>query len=102
MRAEDRGRRSKSEITKADADKKADAAVKFTSDELAAIKKLPATEQTLALSQGVCPVSGEHLGAMDAPVKVSAEGKSFFLCCKGCKKEVDANPKDVLAKLTGK
>jgi YHS domain-containing protein len=38
---------------------------------------------------------------MDAPIKVSAEGNTFFLCCKGCKKEVEKNPKEVVAKLGG-
>jgi YHS domain-containing protein len=92
----------KIEPPKADADKKADAAVKLTDDELAAIKKLPADEQTLAMSQALCPVSGEHLGEMGTPVKVSAEGKTFYLCCKSCQKEVASNPKAVVAKLATK
>ena len=75
---------------------------KLTDDEVAAIKTLPADEQAAALKQVLCPVSGEHLGSMDAPIKVSAEGKTFYLCCKSCKKEVDKNPKDVVAKLAGK
>lgn len=77
---------------------KADAS-KFTADELAEIKKLPADDQALAISQVNCPVGGEHLGGMGVPIKVSAEGKSFFICCKGCKKDVDADPKAVVAKL---
>ena len=44
-------------------------------------------------------MSDEHLGSMDVPVKVSAEGKTLYLCCKGCKKDFDADPKAVLAKL---
>ena len=54
------------------------------------------------MKQVLCPVSGEHLGSMDAPIKVSAEGKTFYLCCKSCKKEVEKNPKEVVAKLAGK
>lgn len=76
------------------------AAVKLSEDEIAAIKKLPAGEQAAALKQAVCPVSGEHLGEMGTPIKVSAEGKSFYLCCADCKKKVDADPKAVVAKLT--
>jgi YHS domain-containing protein len=75
------------------------AAVILKDDEIAAIKKLPAGEQVLALKQAVCPVSGDHLGSMDVPFKVSAEGKTFFLCCDGCEKEVKADPKAVVAKL---
>ncbi|MDR3634106.1 MAG: hypothetical protein P4L84_09890 [Isosphaeraceae bacterium] len=88
----------KIDAPKPDADKKAES-VKLNDEELAAIKKLPADEQPLALKQLICPVSDEHLGAMDTPIKVTAEGKTFFLCCKGCKKELDADAKAVLAKL---
>lgn len=88
---------------KDEAGKKDDAAkvvsVKLTEDEVAEIKKLPAGEQDSALKQAVCPVSGKNLGSMETPVKVSAEGKTFYLCCGGCKKKVAADPKAVLAKL---
>jgi len=86
-------------------EKKADneaAAVRFSAEELAEIKKLPASDQDRALKQLVCPVSGESLGSMGVPFKVSAEGKTFFLCCKGCNKEVKADPKAVVAKLNQK
>ncbi|MFO0908742.1 MAG: TRASH domain-containing protein [Isosphaeraceae bacterium] len=89
----------KVEPPKGEAEKKADAAAKLTEEELAEIKKLPAGEIDAALKQVVCPASGEHLGAMGTPIKVSAEGKSFYICCKGCEKEVKENPKDILAKL---
>ena len=79
-------------------EKKADAA-SLSDEEVAEIKKLPAADAALALKQMVCPVSGDHLGEMGAPVKVSAEGKTFFLCCKSCNKEVTADPKAVVAKL---
>jgi hypothetical protein len=78
------------------------AAVKLTTEELAAIKELPAAEQDQAIKQAVCPVSNEHLGEMGKPVKVSAEGRTFFLCCDNCEKEVKANPKAVIAKLDKK
>jgi YHS domain-containing protein len=86
---------SKSEPPKA-------AAVKLDDDEIAEIKKLPAAEQIVALKQVVCPVSDEHLGSMGMPLKVTAAGKTFYLCCKGCKKDVDADPKAVIAKLANK
>lgn len=78
------------------------AAVQLSPAELAEIKKLanPA-DQAAAIKQAICPISGGHLGDPDmgAPVKVSAEGQSFFICCKGCEKEALANAKDILAKL---
>lgn len=76
--------------------------VKLTDDEIAKIKTLPAADQELALKQAVCPVSGDHLGNMGAPVKITAEGRTFFLCCKGCQDDVKANPKAVIAKLDKK
>lgn len=81
---------------------KADAnAAKLSDEEVAEIKKLPAADAAIALKQMVCPVSDGNLGSPDmgAPIKVTAEGKTFFLCCKSCEKEVKANPKEVLAKL---
>ncbi len=75
------------------------AAVSLSEDEVAAIKKLPAAEQPLALKQIVCPVSGENLGSMDKPIKVEAKGQTFFLCCGSCEKAVKSDPDAVLAKL---
>lgn len=77
-------------------------AVKLDADEIANIKKLPADEQDLALKQAVCPVSEGHLGEMGIPVKVVAEGKTFYLCCEGCEGDVKADPKAVIAKLNKK
>jgi hypothetical protein len=74
----------------------------FTADELAAIKELPEADQQIAMKQVSCPVSGEPLGSMGKPFKATAEGRSFFLCCKGCEKNVKADPKGVLAKLDQK
>lgn len=82
--------------------KAAAAGVNLSEEEVAEIKKLPEAEQAAALKQAVCPVSEENLGSMGTPIKVTAEGKTFYLCCKGCKKDVDADPKAVVAKLTGK
>ena len=73
--------------------------VKLSDKEIAAIKKLPADEQTIAMAQKVCPVSGSHLGGMDMPIKQVVDGKTFFLCCDGCESDVKADPAGVLAKL---
>jgi len=78
---------------------KAAAAASLSDEEVAEIKKLPAAEQTVALKQIICPASGENLGSMGKPVKVTAKGKTFFLCCSSCEKDVKADPDAVLAKL---
>jgi hypothetical protein len=75
------------------------AAVSLSSEEVAEIKKLPGDEAEKALTQRVCPVSGENLGSMGMPMKVTAAGQTFFLCCKGCNKDVTADPAAVVAKL---
>jgi hypothetical protein len=43
-------------------------------------------------AQGICPVSGQKLGSMGAPIKVKVgEDEHAFLCCKGCLgKEIQA------------
>ncbi len=81
-----------------DAAKSAEAP-KLSDLEIAEIKKLPEAEQALALKQIVCPASGHNLGSMEAPVKVTAEGKTFFLCCDGCKDDLAKDAKAVVAKL---
>jgi hypothetical protein len=85
--------------SKADAAKPTGAAAKLSAEELAAVKELPQDEQEAAIAQAVCPVSDEHLGSMEKPVRVTAEGRTFYLCCKGCEKDLKADPKAVLAKL---
>jgi hypothetical protein len=79
--------------------KPAGAAAKLTDEDLAGIKELPKAEQDVAIAQVMCPVSSENLGSMGKPIKVTAEGRSFYLCCKNCEKEVKTDPKGVLAKL---
>jgi len=80
-------------------DKAAAATVSLASEEVAELKKLDEKDAEKALKQLVCPVSGENLGSMGVPVKVTAMGQSFFLCCKGCNKDVKDDPATVVAKL---
>ena len=87
---------------KADASSEATKVVKLDDAEMAKIKELPPAEQEVALKQQVCPVSGEHLGSMGKPFKITALDRTFYLCCKGCEKDVKADPKSVIAKLDKK
>ncbi len=70
----------------------------LTDEEKANIAKLAEADQQLALAQAVCLISGESLGSMGTPIRVEADGKVGFLCCKGCKKKFDADPAKALAK----
>ena len=50
-----------------------------------AAERQAASDQVHAKAQGICPVTGQKLGSMGAPVKVKFGEKEIgFLCCKGC------------------
>ena len=73
--------------------------VKLTDDQLAEIKKLPEADQKVALEQKVCPISGDNLGDMGVPIKVTLKDQTVLLCCGGCKKQALAEPEVTLAKI---
>jgi hypothetical protein len=76
------------------------AGTKLSDDEIKEISKIePEAERKIALEQKLCPSSGDHLGSMETPVKVTIKGQTVFLCCAGCKKEAEAKPDEMLAKL---
>jgi YHS domain-containing protein len=92
----------KIEGPKAENSKQDGGAVVLTAAEVAAVKELPAAEQAAASQQGVCPVSTKHLGSMGMPLKVSAEGRTFYICCDSCEDKVKSDPKTVIANLDKK
>ena len=59
--------------------------------EIVFAKATKADEKAIAALK-VCPVSKEDLDSMGGPLKVSRGDKSIFICCKGCLKEIQANP----------
>ena len=85
--------------SKSDTSKPAGSAVKLSAKELAAVKELPQAEQEAAIAQAVCPVSTHHLGGMGKPMKVTAEGRTFYICCDGCEEDVKTKGKEIVAKL---
>jgi len=66
-----------------------------------ALQGLDAGDLALVQAQVNCPVSGEALGSMGAPIKKEVDGKVAFLCCKSCNKKFDADPGTYLAKAAG-
>lgn len=89
----------KTDTPKIEAPKSGTAAL--SGDEKAEIAKLASKEdQDKALAQLTCLISGENLGSMGVPIKVSHDGKTAFLCCKGCVKDFEKDPKAALAKLS--
>ncbi|HEY4233398.1 MAG TPA: TRASH domain-containing protein [Lacipirellulaceae bacterium] len=65
-------------------------------------EKLSDADRAAALAQKTCPVSGEKLGGMGTPFKVSVKGRDVFLCCPSCKDDLLKDPDKYLAKLDAK
>lgn len=65
----------------------------------AALASLSADDRALATKQKICPVSGEDLGGMGAPLKVSVAGQEVFVCCESCKEPLLADPAKHLVKI---
>ncbi len=61
------------------------------SGEIAVTKATQADQATINV-QKLCKVSGEELGSMGVPFKLTRGGKSFLICCQGCVKAVKADP----------
>ncbi|MHC4931418.1 MAG: hypothetical protein ACYTGV_04430 [Planctomycetota bacterium] len=61
--------------------------------------RLSPQDRALAEAQKDCPVSGEPLGSMGAPIKVDVKGQAVFICCEGCRKKLLRDPDTYLAKL---
>ncbi len=49
-------------------------------------------DEAAVAAQKTCLVSKEELDSMGGPWKVSRGGKSTFICCKSCLKQVQADP----------
>lgn len=58
-------------------------ATAIAADERAALSD---SDKEAIKKQKICPVSGQALGSMGDPIKVTAKGRSIFLCCSGCVK----------------
>jgi hypothetical protein len=74
-------------------------AITLSEEQLAEIEKLPEADRALALEQKVCPSSEEPLGSMGVPIKMEAKGVTVFVCCAGCKGDMETKPDEMLAKL---
>jgi hypothetical protein len=63
------------------------------------LAKLSEEDRQLAEVQKLCPISGEPLGAMGVPLKLTSKDQPVFLCCKGCQTEALADAEKTLAKV---
>mgnify|MGYP002624458071 CR=1 FL=1 len=65
----------------------------------AELAKLSPADAASAEKQHFCPVSGEMLGTMGAPIKVDVNGQQVWICCEGCREALLANPDEYMANL---
>lgn len=65
----------------------------------AELAELSADDRALAERQETCPVSGEPLGSMGKPYKVTVQGRGVLLCCAGCEEAIKEDPEGYLRKL---
>lgn len=63
------------------------------------LAELTEADRALAMKQHVCPVSGEMLGTMGKPIKVTVKDHDVWICCDGCTKQIQDDPDRYLAKL---
>ena len=63
------------------------------------LAKLSDADREAALKQEICPVSGEKLGSMGVPPKLTVDGKEVFICCEGCEEKLREKPAEYFAKL---
>lgn len=62
------------------------------------LAKLSPEDRKLAESQRFCPVlPTSRLGSMGAPIKLTVEGETVFVCCNGCRKKALAEPDETVA-----
>ncbi len=64
----------------------------FSAKERVHLDKLPPEDRQKAVAQKVCPVTGKNLGSMGPPVKLTLEGRTVYLCCKGCVGKAKSDP----------
>jgi hypothetical protein len=65
----------------------------------AAMAKLSAEDRQAAVAQRVCPVTGEPLGSMGKPIKITQGDRHLFVCCAGCEEEAKAKFDEFYAQL---
>jgi YHS domain-containing protein len=56
------------------------------------------SDELLISLQATCPVSGQPLGSMGKPPKITIGDKSLFVCCAGCTKKVESSPERYFTK----
>jgi hypothetical protein len=66
------------------------------------LAQLSHEDRATAEQQKDCPVSGESLGSMGKPIKMTVKDTDVWICCAGCKDKLTGDPNTYLAKLKKK
>lgn len=61
--------------------------------------KLSPEDRMLVDAQEWCVTSGERLGSMKAPIKLTVKDQPVFICCAGCRTRALADPDATLAQV---
>ena len=64
-----------------------------------ALALLSADDRVAAELQKICPVTEMPLGSMGKPDAVVVAGRKVFLCCEGCRGDVESEPQTYIEKL---
>jgi len=60
----------------------------------AALASLSPADLVLAQQQRFCPIlKTSRIGSMGAPIKLTLDGETVFICCSGCKAQASSEPK---------
>lgn len=62
----------------------------------ASLDKLSPEDRALAVAQKTCPITGEPLGSMGVPPKLTIKDQIVFVCCSSCTKKAEADPEKTL------
>ncbi len=65
----------------------------------AGLAKLSESDRAAVMKQHVCPVSGDMLGTMGAPIKMTVGDQEVWVCCEACQEPLTTDPEKYLAKL---
>jgi YHS domain-containing protein len=69
------------------------------SQPIAPSESLSDEDRQLIEKQKICLVSGQPLDSMGDPYRFEVEGKTVFVCCKGCTSALRKDPAKYLEKL---
>jgi Cu(I)/Ag(I) efflux system membrane fusion protein len=71
----------------------------LTAKQRANLEGFSEAERQEIAAQKICPMSGAKLASMGKPYKMTINGRTLWLCCKGCERGVKKDPEAAFKKL---